>query len=113
MAEIAGRALRAAIEPAVGDDAGADAGGDLDEQQMPDVPPALVELAQRHQIDVVVDEHRCVDVLVHEGRNVEAVPARHDRRVPRPSRRELDRSRHADTNSRNVFGAAPGRCQHR
>ena len=40
-------------------------------------------LAERHDVDVVVDEHRRIEVLTHPARDVEAIPTRHDRRVDR------------------------------
>ena len=41
-----------------GDDAAADAGADLDVQQVLDVAPVRPVLAEGHDVDVVVDEHR-------------------------------------------------------
>ena len=43
---------------AAGDDAAADAGADLDEQQVVGVAPVRPVLAEGHDVDVVVDEHR-------------------------------------------------------
>ena len=61
MADVAGGALRAALQDAAGDDAGADAGRDLDEDEVVDVGPGELALAERHDVDVVVDEHRHVE----------------------------------------------------
>ena len=53
-------------------------------------------LAQRHDVDVVVDQHRHVEGALHVGRHVVAVPAGHDRRVDRPAGRVLDGAGQAD-----------------
>ena len=56
VAEVAGGALGAATQRAVADDAAADAGGDLDEQQVVDVAEPDEVLAEGHDVDVVVDD---------------------------------------------------------
>ncbi len=56
VAEVAGGALGAATQRAVADDPAADARGDLDEHQVVDVAEADEVLAERHDVDVVVDD---------------------------------------------------------
>ena len=56
VAEVAGGALGAAAQRPVADDPAADAGGDLDEHQVVDVAEAHEVLAERHDVDVVVDD---------------------------------------------------------
>ena len=63
VAEVAGRALGAAAQLAVADDPAADAGGDLDEQQVVDVREPDGVLAERHHVDVVVDDDDAVELV--------------------------------------------------
>src|SRR4029453_1622533 len=59
VADVARRALRAAVNPPVDDDACADPGADLDEDEVVDAATASSgELAERHHVDVVVDPDR-------------------------------------------------------
>src|SRR5690606_32648263 len=81
VAEVAGGALGAALQEAAGDDACADAGGDLHEDEVVDVGPGVLALAEGHDVDVVVDEHGRVEAGGESPRHVVVVPARHDRRV--------------------------------
>ena len=104
MPYIARRALGAAVDPAAGDDAAADAGADLHVQQVLDVPPVGPVLAERHDVDVVVDEHRGVVVLGEPVRDREAVPAGHDRRGDGLAARERHRAGHADPDAAHVGG---------
>ena len=69
---------------------------DLDEDQVVDVGQVGVPLAQGHDVDVVVDEHRDVEVALHVAGHVVAVPAGHDRRVDRAAGRVLDGPGQAD-----------------
>ena len=56
--------LDAAVDLAVDDDAAADAGADLDEEEVVDrAGEPGVQLAERHDVDVVVDEDRAAEVL--------------------------------------------------
>ena len=95
--DVAGRSLRAAVEAAVGDDAGADPGPDLDDDHVVvadrDPGPPLPEGEDVH---VVVDPDRRVVARREPFPDRVAVPAGHDRRRDRPSRRELDWPGHAD-----------------
>ena len=92
MPDVAGRALRAAVDPAVDHDPGADPRADLDEDEVVDAAPAAGgQLAERHHVDVVV--HPDGDAAVGEALpHGVAVPTRHDRRRDRPARLELDRA---------------------
>ena len=69
VAEVAGGALGAAVDVAADDDPGADAGGDLDVEQVVDASqPAVAVLPQGHHVHVVVDEHRNVREALGEVR---------------------------------------------
>ena len=57
------------------------------------VAPVRPVLAQRHDVHVVVDEHRRVVVAREPARDREAVPARHHRRRDRLAARERHRRR--------------------
>ena len=54
-----------------GDDAAADAGADLDEHQVLGVAPVGPVLAEGHDVDVVVDEHRRVVAARRTSRGIE------------------------------------------
>src|SRR4051812_10105825 len=106
VADVAGGALGAAVDVAVGDDAAADAGADLDEEQVLDVAPVRPVLAEGHDIDVVVDEYGRVVVGGEPAWDRVAVPAGHDRRRHRLPARERDRPRNADADAAHVARAA-------
>ena len=74
--EVAGGALGAALQDAAGHDAGADAGGDLDQDEVVDVAQVGAALAERHDVDVVVDEDRHGVDRAEVAGHVVAVPAR-------------------------------------
>ena len=93
VADVAGGALGAAVDAAVGDHAAADAGADLDEQQVVGVAPARPVLAEGHDVHVVVDQHGRAVALAQVGGDAVAVPAGHDRRRHRRAGDELDRAR--------------------
>ena len=107
VADVAGRALRAAVDPAIGDDPAADAGRDLDEQQVVVGAPGLPVLAQRHDVHVVVDERRRPEVVGQPVAHAVAVPAGHDRRRDRRARGELHRAGHADPGPAHVIVLTP------
>ena len=65
---------------AVGHDAALDRSRRRHEQQVVDVAPVGPVLAERHQVDVAVDEHRRVVVRREPARDREAVPAGHHAR---------------------------------
>ena len=106
VADVAGTALGAAMEAAVGDDPGADARPDLDDDDVVvaggDAGPPLPE---GEDVDVVVDPDRRAVARGEPLADRVAVPAGHDRRRDRPAGRELDRARHARSRSPT---AAPG-----
>ena len=102
VADVAGGALGAAVDAAVDDDPAADPGGDLDEQQVVDLAPVGPVLAEGHDVDVVVDQHRDAVAVGEALGDRVAVPAGHDRRVARPAGRVLDRARDADPDPAHV-----------
>ena len=60
MADVAGGTVGAAVDQAVRDDPGADAGGHLDHHERFAVGEVGGVLTQRHCVCVVVDQHRAV-----------------------------------------------------
>jgi hypothetical protein len=102
VADVAGRAVGAAVHLAVADDAAADAGADLDDEEVGQRTLQPPQLAQRHQVDVVVDEHRRGVVLAQVVADREAVPGRHQRRVHELADGEVDRPGHADADADHV-----------
>src|SRR5690606_15716073 len=77
--DVAGGALGPAVQPPAGDDAAADAGADLDEEQVLRGGAAVPELAQRQGVDVVVDQDVEVVAVGEVAGDGVLVPARHDR----------------------------------
>jgi hypothetical protein len=65
VAHVAGRAVGTAVNLAVTDDAAADAGADLDDEKVLQAALHARQFAQRHHVDVVVDEHRRAIVRAH------------------------------------------------
>ena len=99
VAHIARRSLGTALELTTGDDAGADAGRALHEHEVVHPRPARGLLAEREDVHIVVDEDRDVERTLHIAGYVEAVPARHDRRVGRAPRGVLDGAGDADAHA--------------
>src|SRR5690606_14893316 len=104
--DVAGGALGPAVQPPAGDDAAADAGADLDEEQVLRGGAAVPELAQRQGVDVVVDQDVEVVAVGEVAGDGVLVPARHDRRVDRPPGGELDGPGHADADRLDRFQGA-------
>src|SRR5215208_3600472 len=99
VADVACAPLSAAVELAADDDPGADPRSDLHEHDVVVAAgDAGTKLAERHQVDVVVDPHG--DAVGGEARaHVVPIPARHDRWGDRAAGLELDRPRNADSDS--------------
>ena len=68
------------------------------------------QLAQRHQVDVVVDEDRRGVVLAQVVADREAVPGRHQRRVDQLAALEVDRARHADADADHLRARRSRSC---
>ena len=81
----------------------ADAGGDLDEHQVRVSGQCGEVLAERHHVDVVVDERRRAELGGEVAGHVEAVPAGHDRRVDRAPGGVLDRPGQPDADAGEVL----------
>ena len=110
MADVASTPLRAAVEPAVRDDPGADAGPDLDDHDVVVAGGhARAPLAECEQVHVVVDPDRRAVPGGEPLADRIAVPARHDRWRDGPAGPELDRTRHADPDAPQSTGHALGR----
>ena len=69
---------------------------------------AAVHLAERHDVDVVVDVDRAAEVLRQRGADREAVPAGHDRRGDRHAVAEADRPGDADAGAVQLDRRAAG-----
>jgi hypothetical protein len=67
-----------------------------------------VHLAERHDVDVVVDVDGAAEVLGEGAADREAVPARHDRRRDRHAVAEADRAGDADAGAVQLDGPAAG-----
>ena len=106
VADVARRTGSTAVHLAVAHDAAADAGADLDYQKVGERALQAPEFAERHQVDVVVDEDGCGIVFAQVVADREAVPCRHQRRVDQLTVLEVDRTRHADADADHLFGAA-------
>ena len=74
MAEFARGPDRAALQGAARDDAGAQAGGHLEQQQVVEGAQITVPFGQRHHVGVVVDEHRGRGQVAEVGPQRHAVP---------------------------------------
>ena len=68
--------------------------------------PRQLALAERHDVHVVVDEHRHVEGAAEPAGHVEAVPAGHDRRVDGAAAAVLDRAGQPDADREQVGGVA-------
>ena len=116
--DVPGTSLGAAMQPAVGDDAGPDPRPDLDDDDVVVAGGhARSPLPEGQEVDVVVDPHRRAVVLREALADRVAVPAGHDRRRDRPARLELHRARDADADApqpaRDVLGRAQQRVEQR
>ena len=106
VADVAGGALRAALEPPAGDDAGADAGGDLDVDEVGERGPRRAVLADGHDVDVVVDEDGDAGQRIGEvSGDRDAAPPGHDGRLDGAAGGELDGPGHADADADDLVGA--------
>ena len=85
-----------------------DAGADLHEQQEPLVPPVRPVLADRHDVDVVVDQRRHAEPFGEALPDGVQVPARHDRRRHGPAGGELDRARGGRRHAAQLADLPPG-----
>ncbi len=111
VAELAGEAAGAPVEPAVEDEPGADPRGDLEVDQVAGVAPgAERRLGQRAEVRVVVDHHRDVEPAAHLGLRGHADPARQDRRPAHDALAGLDRpgQAHAGADHRGAVDAGVG-----
>ena len=105
VADVAGTALGAAVEVAVRDDAGPDAGADLDDHHVVVAGRhAGAPLAERQQVDVVVHPDRRAVPRGEPFPDRVAVPAGHDRRRDRAARSELDRTGNPDADAPQPTG---------
>ena len=101
--DITGRSLCSTLQHPAGDDTGTDTRGNFDEDHLGDIGPRRDLLAERHDVDVIVDEHRCIEFRLNGRRDIESMPPGHDGRADGAPRRELDRPRYPDAYPRNAF----------
>ena len=87
---------------------GADPGGDLDEDHVREVRPVAAMLAERHRVDVALQQRRRAEARGQPVGDRVAVPAGHDRRVDRAPGGDLDRPRDADRRAEHVGPRVPG-----
>ena len=105
--DVAGAPVVAAQQRAAGDDAGADPGGDLDEDHVREVRPVAAVLAERHGVDVALQQRRRTEARGQPVGHRVVVPAGHDRRVDRAPGGDLDRARDADRDAQHVGPRVP------
>ena len=103
MSHIAGRAICPAVHLAVAHDAAANASTDLDHQEVFNIALQTPLLAQRHQVHIVVDEHRSSEFLAQIVLDGKAVPLGHQRRVNQLPADKIHRARHTNTNANDLF----------
>ena len=109
VADVAGAARRAAVDLTADDDAAADAGADLDAEEVAHgAGDARVLLPHGHQVHVVVDHDRAAEFLAERLAYGEAVPAGHDRRGDRHALGEADRAGDADAGAVEALGESRG-----
>ena len=111
--DVARRSVRAAVDATVREESGTDARADLAVDQVEAARRGAAPLAEREQVDVVVDPHRRVVALLEAPPDVESVPARHDRRCDGAARLEVDRARDADADAPHRHVAACARAPRR
>jgi hypothetical protein len=109
VADVARAPVDAAVELSVDDDAAADAGADLDVEEVGDAPgdPGVL-LADREHVDVVVEDHRAAELAGDRVADRVPVPARHDRRRHRDPAVEVDRPGDADARAHGPVHAHLG-----
>ena len=96
VAELARQAGAAAVQAAVEDQPGADAGGDLQVDEVARVAAGAERgLGERAEVRVVVDHHRDVEALAQLGGGGHADPARQDRGGADGAVALVDRARQA------------------
>jgi hypothetical protein len=97
MADVPGGPVRTVVEFAVRpDEAAADAGVDQDVHQGGAVGRQGPGFAECHEVHVVVDDDRALQMLAQAVAHRERVPARHDRGADRPAQGDIDGPRQAD-----------------
>ncbi len=108
MPDVARTALRAPVQMPGVADPGTDPRPDLDVEQVAQVDrrPGGAQLPEAEEVDLVVHPHRrgvpCAEPFPHRV----VVPSRHDRRLGRARRGELDRPGQAETDPPHVPGGA-------
>ncbi len=107
--DVARAAGHPVVDLAADHDAAPDAGPDLHEEEVVDGPGEPgVQLAERHDVHVVVHQHGAAELLAHRLPHRVAVPAGHDRGRDRYARGEAHRPGQADAGAVDLGGDAPG-----
>ncbi len=110
--DVAGSSLRAPMQQAVRDQPGSDAGTDLQEHDVVMAEGrAVLPLAERHDVDVVVDPYGRVVARCQPLADRVPVPARHDRRRDRPPGRKLHGARDANADAAQGTRPRPPRLE--
>ena len=97
MPDVACRTFGATMKDSAQDQPGADAGPDLDEDEILGLGVHYPVLAESHDVHIVVDQHGHIEQLSKPVGNRKEMPSRHDRRIDRHSVREVDRSGQTDS----------------
>ena len=108
VADVAGGAVRAAVDPALGEQPSADSRADLAVDQVEVLVVATRAFVQREEVHVVVDPDRRVVALFEPAADVEPVPPRHDGRRDRSAGLEVDGPGDADGDAPHRHVRGPG-----
>src|SRR6218665_988075 len=104
MPHIARRAIGAAVHLPVAHNAAANAGAHLDDQKIRQLALQAPELAQRHQVHIVIDKHRRHERLAQIVTDGKAVPVRHQRRVDQLAAGKVHRAGHTHADGNQLRG---------
>jgi hypothetical protein len=105
--------LRATIQFVIGNDTATDARAHLDQKHIMVLRPAGSLLAERHSIDVVIYQCWTIIPLSKVTRNVELIPAGHNRRADDAASCELHRTWYRNADPAYILRQASGRYQER
>ena len=95
------------------DDAAADTGADLDDEEVLELAALAPEHAERHQVHVIVDEDGRIEDLAQVVADGIAVPTWHERRIHELADSEIDRAGYADADGQNRVAGDTVLSEHR
>src|SRR5512143_1966929 len=110
MTDVTCTATRTAIYPPIADNSCADAGTNLDEDEIIDINAcAAAQFAQRHDIDIVIyHDTRCRKSSLEIVADAKTFPGWHQWRRDEHTVCKVDRARHADANPQHLFHLQTG-----